>query len=253
MNTTRGDRRVNPARRRSTQGTAPATGARELVTHRRIPNQRRAMHTVECILDAARKLIVEEGAAGVTTRKVAERAGVSVGSLYEYFPNREALLAHLAEDALAAEAKAAQADYPGLRAGTLAGFLIGVVRRALDVERRMHDLVGDFQRRFTHHYRLWSLNDRKRLVKGEMTNHLAAIIRQYDNRIAADEQDLAAHLLAHGIRAMLAELVEDRPDLLGHPRLGPVLERVVLAIVGEENPNATDSVAPTPAKAGTAG
>lgn len=59
---------------------ARAGGPRDLVTHRRIPSQQRARHTVDCILTAARQLVSEEGAAAVTTRKVADRAGVSVGS-----------------------------------------------------------------------------------------------------------------------------------------------------------------------------
>lgn len=217
---------------------ARAGGSRDLVTHRRIPSQRRARHTVDCILAAARQLVAEEGAAAVTTRKVAERAGVSVGSLYEYFPDREALLARVAQDALIEESRAAQADYPALRAGTLAGFVVGVIRRSLEVERRMHHLVGDFQRRYTHHYQLWSMHeDGEPLIKREMTDHLAHIIAEYDHEMPGDERDLAAHLLAHGIRAMLAELVEDRPDLLSHPRLESVLARTALAILGEENPN----------------
>ena len=230
-------------------GILPRAGrSGEIVTHRRLPVQRRSRHTVECILTAARQLAAEEGAAAVTTRKVAERAGVGVGSLYEYFPNREALLARLAEEALVAESQAAQAVYAALRTGSLAGFLAGVIGRALEVERRMHDLVGDFQRRYTHQYQLWSLGERRPLVKAEMTDHLAAIIRESGNGLAADEQVLAAHLLAHGVRAMLAELIEDRPDLLGHPRLGAMLERVALAIVAEENPNVIHSTSPAAAR-----
>ena len=59
---------------------------------RRRPSQERSKHLVECILNATRQLIGEAGADTVQTRAVAERAGVSVGSLYQYFPNREALL-----------------------------------------------------------------------------------------------------------------------------------------------------------------
>lgn len=57
------------------------------------------------MLIAARELLAEGGAAAVTTRAVAKRAGVGVGSLYEYFPNREAILAHLVEEILQQEAR----------------------------------------------------------------------------------------------------------------------------------------------------
>ena len=51
---------------------------------------------VESILAAAELVIDQEGLARFTTNRVAERAGVSVGSLYQYFPNKEAVLAELA-------------------------------------------------------------------------------------------------------------------------------------------------------------
>lgn len=51
--------------------------------------------TVEAILDATAHILREAGFAGLSTNSVAQRAGVSIGSLYQYFPNKEALLAAL--------------------------------------------------------------------------------------------------------------------------------------------------------------
>lgn len=51
---------------------------------------------VERILTAAKELIADEAVKGLTTTSVAERAGLSVGSLYQYFPNKEALVLELA-------------------------------------------------------------------------------------------------------------------------------------------------------------
>jgi AcrR family transcriptional regulator len=53
--------------------------------------------TVDAILEAAGQLLVSKGRAAVTTNAVAERAGVSIGSLYQYFPNKEAIFAALQE------------------------------------------------------------------------------------------------------------------------------------------------------------
>jgi AcrR family transcriptional regulator len=61
-------------------------------SERRSPRQTRARATVDAIVEAAGRLLVEGGLAGVTTNAVAGRAGVSIGSLYQYFPNKEALL-----------------------------------------------------------------------------------------------------------------------------------------------------------------
>jgi len=58
---------------------------------RRDPTQARARFTVDVIVEAAGRLLVENGRQGVTTNAVAERAGVSIGSVYQYFPNKEAI------------------------------------------------------------------------------------------------------------------------------------------------------------------
>ena len=62
---------------------------------RKAPLQARSRATYEAILEATARILEAEGLAGVTTNRVAERAGVSIGSLYQYFPAREAMLAEL--------------------------------------------------------------------------------------------------------------------------------------------------------------
>jgi AcrR family transcriptional regulator len=67
-------------------------------THpRKTPRQARSRATVSVILEAAALLLVEDGFDQVTTNQIAERAGVSIGSLYQYFPNREALIVAVAQ------------------------------------------------------------------------------------------------------------------------------------------------------------
>jgi AcrR family transcriptional regulator len=58
---------------------------------RKAPGQSRSIETVNVILEAAARILEERGFAGYTTNAVAERAGVSIGSLYQYFPNKDAL------------------------------------------------------------------------------------------------------------------------------------------------------------------
>jgi AcrR family transcriptional regulator len=59
---------------------------------RKTPQQSRSVATVEAIYDATIQVLLKKGAARLTTVHVAHRAGVSVGTLYQYFPNKEALL-----------------------------------------------------------------------------------------------------------------------------------------------------------------
>lgn len=64
---------------------------------RKRPSQTRSKATVEAILVAAAQVFRRQGYAGATTDRIAERAGVSVGSLYQYFPNKDAILVVLTE------------------------------------------------------------------------------------------------------------------------------------------------------------
>ena len=65
---------------------------------RRRPKQGRSRDTVEAILTASKQVLMRNGLKGFNTNVVAERAGVSVGSLYQFFPGKEAILATLVRD-----------------------------------------------------------------------------------------------------------------------------------------------------------
>lgn len=62
---------------------------------RKSPRQQRSQQTVDIILQATARVLAEHGYAGTNTNRIAETAGVSVGSLYQYFPNKNALIAAL--------------------------------------------------------------------------------------------------------------------------------------------------------------
>src|SRR5476651_1926370 len=96
-----------------------ARAKQPIVNKRRIPHQARATETVTAILEGAAQLLEAGGLAAFTTNAVAERAGVSIGTLYQYFADKNALLRTLAERemtaTLAAVAKALRGD-PGTTA-----------------------------------------------------------------------------------------------------------------------------------------
>ena len=115
---------------------------------RKQPRQQRSRATWDAILDASAQVFGQVGYAATTTNKVAERAGVSIGSLYQYFPDKDALLMALADRHLS-EATAVlvdvlaelQRDSPDLE-GTLTRIIDAVVA----LHRRdpaMHRLLFD--------------------------------------------------------------------------------------------------------------
>ncbi|MFO0686262.1 MAG: TetR/AcrR family transcriptional regulator [Sandaracinus sp.] len=63
----------------------------ERTSTRRAPKQERSRQTVEAVLDAVQLVVRRHGAGAITTNRVAAAAGVSIGSLYQYFPDKQAI------------------------------------------------------------------------------------------------------------------------------------------------------------------
>ena len=108
--------------------------AKRPVEPRRKPRQVRAELTRDRILTAAAHIFAEHGYAAGTTNRIAERARVSIGSLYQYFPNKDAILAELVIRHIDRGAWT-QADQVDLSPGTLEAAVRTLVRDAIDNHR----------------------------------------------------------------------------------------------------------------------
>ncbi len=67
------------------------------ISGRKVPLQTRSRERVELIIDSAEKLLLKVNLAGITTSRIAEEAGIPVGSIYQYFKDRDAVLLALGE------------------------------------------------------------------------------------------------------------------------------------------------------------
>jgi AcrR family transcriptional regulator len=104
---------------------------------RKSPSQERSRRTVERILDTAARIFHEQGYAGATTNDVADEAGVSVGSLYQYFPNKDALLVALTRRHI--ESTTSGLTHLLSRMSANAGFDT-IIRQVVDFLVEQHDL-----------------------------------------------------------------------------------------------------------------
>lgn len=105
---------------------------------RKKPSQRRSRETFDAILDATARILVSRGWARTTTNHVAERAGVSIGTLYEWFPGKEALATALVERHLdRAEALLAARAEQLAGAGELS--LLELASRLVDAMIALHE------------------------------------------------------------------------------------------------------------------
>lgn len=100
----------------------------------RKPQQARSKATVTAIIEAASQLMAREGAKGLGTRRIAERAGIGVGSVYEYFSDREAIIDAVYQQFISEAVQAIKPMIPELVRIPLRDAII-------DLLMRIHDLL----------------------------------------------------------------------------------------------------------------
>jgi AcrR family transcriptional regulator len=202
---------------------------------RKQPVQKRAEFTVKAIIDAAHELLLKQGVDAVTTRQVAERAGVAIGTLYQYFPDRDAILMRLAYMIMDEEVSKAAHYLANIYRHSLGELMTGLYERSIDVERRMLELGHDFHRRHARHLNFGLyLRDKISNQPQDTEALISAMLRvlsDHREEIGETDRDLASFMIVRGMRNMVVSIVEERPDLLDSPALTSMLTRIAMAIV----------------------
>jgi len=174
---------------------------------RKSPRQTRSQATVDAILDATARVLVERGHAATNTNLVAERAGVSVGSLYQYFPNKLALInalhaRHSREMTLALEREFKPRDGEGLHA-TLA--------RVIEAVMHAHQVDADLHRAFEQCEDLGLIDDAHDEAHAKMQSVVRELLTAHRREITAGNLDLAAFAVMHTVHALVHGTLRSRP------------------------------------------
>lgn len=161
----------------------------EIGAKRRVPTQERSRLRVERILDATSELVLASGVEHLTTRAIAQQAGVPVASLYQYFADREAILLAIAERDMTEMDEQVAADL-----GELTTFSV----RSL-VETTMRAYVKVYHRRPAF-MQIW--------LRGRSVPALHEYGREHNRRTAAQLWEFASGLgmIAEGTPTVFAEL-----------------------------------------------
>jgi AcrR family transcriptional regulator len=191
---------------------------------RKKPRQERSRATVDAILDAAAHILVSHGFAGATTRQVAERAGVSIGSLYQYFPSKEALITALVErqvqrvlEVCTEELQAHDARPPNEVVRSVA---LGLMK-AYAVNPRLHQvLIGEGLKLGM----MESLADFEQRIESLVRGFLVS----YGGDLRPRRVELATFLLTRAIRGVVWSIAIERPELFEDPELADELGALML-------------------------
>jgi len=169
---------------------------------RKRPSQARSQVTVEAILDAAAQVFEARGYAAGTTNRIAQRAGVSIGSLYEYFPNKDAIVVALAERELERERQ----EILELLEGSKRDGLTGLLRRFVETVVAFHARSPALHRILFEEAQHPPETHACVLRFEETLAHaLAGGLRT--RRLRIDDADLAAHLIVQTTESLAHRFV----------------------------------------------
>ena len=192
---------------------------------RKLPKQERSKATVEAILEAAAQLLVELRYARMTTAKVAARAGVSVGSLYQYFPTKDALVGALVARKFArveplmremiahTEGQPLEARVRTIIAATIADKAENPALNMALAEQMPHVDGVDY----------------KAAMSASAVSMIRGVLEQHRGDIAVDDLDLAAFMVVHAVEGVIGAALLSSPVTLDDPRLVDGLVRMAMA------------------------
>lgn len=186
------------------------------VNPRKYPTQERAKATADAIIEASTQLLLEQGYDRFTTARAAERAGVSIGSLYQYFPNKAALAAAVIDRCCEEFIVALDGALEGRPRITLAeciGAIVDVVLASHQLAPDLHMVVIDLAPRI-------GVADRTEVMSRKMAEAIEAVLRMHTDEIAPDIDLTTAATI---IETLLVALSHRAATAGGRPGEGEVI------------------------------
>ncbi len=201
-------------------------------SRRRSPKQVRSRVIVEAIVQAGRELLAVEGPSSLTTNRIAERAGVSIGSLYRYFPNTDAVLAAIYDaDASRVLADIRATESWAIDSAPLRDAVAAIVDFQLERHRELLELGQDFYRA---HHGEFSLG--QRMGDRELEQHMLDLLARHAQVVRVRDPRQAAFMLARGSSAIVRRALEERPEKLAEPTFREELIDLIFCYLTAERP-----------------
>ena len=184
-------------------------------TPRKRPRQARARVTVDTILAASARVLVERGFDRFTTNEVADVAGVSIGSLYQYFPNKQALVAALIEKHIEDMNAALLCELARVAQLPMAD----AVRAVIELTIRAHQVDAELHRVLTEQVPRVGRMAKIRELDAICHRMVAGILAARRNELAIHDPELSAFVLVAAIESIVHRAALFAPERLRDPRL----------------------------------
>lgn len=194
---------------------------------RKIPRQNRSVAMVDAILEASARILLERGYADMSTNLVAQHAGVSIGSLYQYFPNKGSLLVALHTRHAAQMAQSIATILSEPEGGGLHDEIARLVRAAMaahEVEPQLHRLL-EKERPFLEG------NHDGSGVEGEIHRHVQRLLKAHSNEVNQPDFAVAAWMTMRMAESLVHTAILHPPENLNISQIEPAIVDAIYAFL----------------------
>jgi AcrR family transcriptional regulator len=207
---------------------------------RRAPASEEGRRIVSSILEAAERLLQSERYLDISTNRIAVAAGVSVGSFYQYFPNKETVVAELARQLEQRALQLLSARVANIMNATVTeavqefvGVLFDARMGSLSMRRQLLEQVP----------RDWFADASKR-VDAQVQSFVHAFLSARSSETGVGDAEAATFVLFHAVEAVVEAAVAARPTMIEDGRLRRELTTLVSAYVSQASEHAGRPTAP---------
>ena len=189
--------------------------------------QDRSRLTVDALVEATARVLTKDGYDRASTNKIAAVAGVSIGSLYQYFPSKEALVAAVIERHTQELSQVVRKALLGAAARPIGIAARQLVTAAIDAHRldpKLHRVLAEQVPRTG---RLENIEAVERYARGYFRDYLEA----HRSEIGVADLDLAAFILVTTVEALTHSAVLHRPDMLADEKAGAFVDEVTRLVL----------------------
>ncbi|PCJ22457.1 MAG: hypothetical protein COA96_14345 [SAR86 cluster bacterium] len=194
-------------------------------SQRKQPTQSRSRQMVKTIVDSAARVLIDEGYESFNTNRVAEVAGISIGSLYQYFPNKKALIEELSKQHLLQIGESINKDTIKLKHLPLED----IVRRLVRSHIQLHKVEPELHRILSNHVPETSAQSWKNELLIDIREKLFQLLSQHAQTRHIKNLSLALFIVMETVEAVVHAAVFEQTDELIN---GAVEEQLTRLIVG---------------------
>jgi len=206
----------------------------DLPRPRKRPQQSRSLLLVRAIEEACLKILQEEGPEQLSTQRIADVAGINIASLYQYFPNKEAVLAEVFEEQINRYTEAARErflDIERLSRTSLEDTLAAIVQMEVDQRLMLYRMDPQFYRAYQNSF---DIHRRINELTISLSNPgweewLPRFLERHAERLRSRDVRLLSRVASHALAGVLLSTVAGEPELL---ETAAFREEVVALLLG---------------------